>query len=49
MSIVNRVEEYLTKQSIQYDVIRHAQSDSSLRSAQLANIPPQEISESSGP
>ena len=43
MSIVNRVEEYLTTQSIQYDVIHHAQSNSSLNSAQLANISPTKL------
>ena len=43
MSIVNRVEEYLHQQGIQYDLIHHAQSDSSLNSAHLANISPMKL------
>ncbi len=43
MSIVNRVEEYFHQHLIQYEVIYHPQSDGSLNSAQLANIPPNKL------
>ena len=39
MSIASRVEHYLVEQGVEFDVISHPYSSTSMESAQLAHVP----------
>jgi Ala-tRNA(Pro) deacylase len=43
MSMATRVQEHLLHHSVFYDLRRHAYCENSLRTAQLARIPPQQL------
>src|SRR5258706_13373928 len=46
MAISHRVEEYMMQHGVQYDVVTHAHSRSSMETAELAHIPGDRLAKS---